>query len=237
MYKIVTLGESFVFLREGDVAATEYDGNKVLVRIDEDCDFSFVFESSGILKADFLRAVSVYLFGVKGMPSSVYNIRTPYGNISVEVPRKCERIFGGDFNKCKVLFTDTPCIDNSGGISLHSVFTDRGIVKIALCDSLGDFDIERIGKCVLREEGNGALRNILAVSVGKEYISMDCFRFDGKKVADSSAYAAAYCFARQLGGARDEAQVCSGDCVALCRSAFGGALVFDKTPSVSEIIL
>jgi hypothetical protein len=236
MYKIETLGESFVFLKERDTVKYKYKGSPIIVKTDEECDFAFSFENQPLSKEDFLRAVSVYLFKVVGLPSSVYTVRTNYGKIPITVPQKREEMFGGNLIKCKLLFTESPREDNAGGVNLHTALTALGAVKIAFCDSLSDFDIERVGKMALREEGKWRMHSLVAISLPGEYLSMNCFFPDGKRQANAYSYAAAYCFARALGALGDEVRIHSADSVALCRNAFGGARVFDKTPSVTKII-
>lgn len=237
MYKIVTLGESFLFLKERDIKKYKYDGRQVIVKADDECDFGFWFENGCFLKEDFLRAVSVYLLKVTGLPASVYTVRTNYGKVSVAVPRKNEEIFGGHLNKCKLLFTNTRCEDKNGGVSMHTALTALGKIKIALCDSLADFDAERVGKRALREEGVRDFHSFVALSVCEGHISMNCFFPTVKRQSDALSYAAAYCCAHGMGYVGDEAEISSTDSIAVCRNAFGGALVFDKRPLVTKIIL
>ena len=237
MYKIVTLGENFLFLRERDAEKHKYDGSQVIVKADEECDFCFWSENTCFTREDFSRAVSVYMSKVVGLPSSVYTVRTNYGKLSVSVPKKSEEIFGGDLNKCKLLFTDVSCEDKNGGVSLYTALTPLGKIKIALCDSLSDFDIERVGKLTFRAEGVRDFHSFLAISVCEASLSIRSFFPTGNQPADALSYAAAYCCAYALGYAKDEMQIHCAEDIALCRRAFGGALVFDKSPSVMKIIL
>ena len=237
MYKIQTLGESFVFLKECDTVKYKYDSSAIIVKADEECDFCFSSEIKPLSKDGFERAVSAYLFKVAGLPSSSYAVRTNYGKTVVPVPKSSDAMFGGSVIKCKPLFAELPNCNGCGGVSFGTVLTECGAVKIAFCDSLSDFDIERVGKHALREETEGRIHSVTAVCAIDGKFSVSCLLSDGRCCADACSCAAAYCSLYSLGLVGEEAEFCSSNSIAVCHGAFGGALVFDKAPSITKIIL
>ena len=234
MYKIVTLCKSFHFFEGEKAPKAEKDLLPVMVKRDFECDVSLDFDTAYTERRDLLRAAAIYLFSVRGLPSSEYKIRTPWGVFSAEVPRKRNKIFGGNFEKCKLIFTEENAGKKNEEISFYTVLTEMERVRIALCDSVEAFDMPKVGKRVLREDTSPA-EYVAAVSATDGVVSFKCMRFDGTLTAATPVYAAVYCLLNSLGICTSESRIRFGDTLALCRPGFGGAFVFDCAPTVVKL--
>lgn len=109
MYKIITLGESFVFcVDKGIKKEFKYElneGHVIQLGNSLECDYEVYTKRIDFFMPDFHRALMSYLYKVRAYPSSEYDIKFYDTKQKISVPEFNGK-FGGNVGKCKLLFSN-----------------------------------------------------------------------------------------------------------------------------------
>ena len=148
IYKISTLGTDIVICegRERNDAVT------VLADVREDVEYSVSF-CPKLFFPDVLRALSGYLYFVKGLPSSTYTLEVNGALTPIPVPRKARCRFGGCIGSVSLSHEGrTP-----DGLPFYDLLTPVGICRAAVCESVPPTDFTSFGKSLIRLGGRGGV--------------------------------------------------------------------------------
>ncbi len=249
MYKLITLGKSFIFISEGiykdkTLHGTEESakkllsdkGMKIYVSIDERYDYRLYADiTKDIFKPDFERAIMVFLYCVKGLPRSDYEIFSVKDKNIIKLP-KFNGICGGNVGKCKLLCPYSFENTEEYPFEFCLVETAQGNYIVLICDRPECVELSKISSRILGELSPSlALRGSISLSFCENEVYIETKNFDGSDLPDTSAFAAA-CYVAENTFHVSNVTVRSGELVAFCESSVEGVSVFDISPEVYKII-
>ncbi|MBQ3016287.1 MAG: hypothetical protein IJD79_05860 [Clostridia bacterium] len=247
MYKISTLGKSFViankgFLREG----TNFSDEKVLqeredgirVEISQNLEWDYIIDIPSpvnVYYPDLYRALLVFLYLLKGYPYSEYDLFSVMDNKRIILPDCCGK-YGGNVGKCKLLCSKSLKCAEKGDVDINFVQTPIGCYAVVLCDNPSSVDLARIISMSITEMSVGiSLSAAMAISFSAGIADISVRYIDASSLPHTTAYAAAYYL---LGILQNEKvnMIRSGNIFAECEFSSHGVSVYDPDPKVYKIV-
>ena len=246
MYKLITLGQSFVFINDGiysdktlhgaggkNKEALLNEGTIVYVSTDMRYDYRIYRDANNsIFKPDFERAVMLFLYYAKGLPRSEYDIFYENEKAIMRLPQ-FDSLCGGNVGKCKLMYSKstlkTPC-------EFYLVETNQGNYIILVCDNPKCGELSKISSRILLESSPPpVLRGVVSLSFCENEAYIETKNFDGSDLRDTSVFAAACCVCEKIFHVSG-VTVHSGELMAFCESSVSGVSVFDTSPKVYKMV-
>lgn len=247
MYKISTLGKSFVivdrgFLREGaalvecEVLIEREDGIYVEIWEDMEYDYSVDIPSQiSVNSPDLHRALLVFLYLLKGYPSSEYELLSKRDHKRIILPEFCGK-YGGNIGECKLLCSKTANYAERGAVDINFIQTPIGNYATVFCANPSVVDLSKIISFSITELSIGApLSAAMAVSFSDGIADISVRYIDASSLPHTTAYAAAYYFLGSLLNKKVN-KIRSGKTSAECEFSSRGVSVYDPDPKVYKIV-
>ncbi len=247
MYKISTLGKSFVivnkgFLREGaalvdgEVLCEREDGIRVEIWEDMEYDYRVDIPSQmSVNSPDLHRALLVFLYLLKGYPSSEYDLISKRDRKRIVLPEFCGK-YGGNIGKCKLLCSKAANCTESGAVDINFIQTPLENYATVFCDNPSVVDLSKIISFSITELSIGvSLSAAMAVSFSEGTSNISVRYVDASSLPHTTAYAAAYYLLESLLNKRVN-MIRSGMISAECRFSPQGISVYDPYPKVYRIV-
>lgn len=242
-YKISTLGQSFIFINR---SITDIDSSPPQIRIAESekahvveikpdmkFDYRISTERAGNFFApDLFRSVLIFLYAVKGLPKSEYEIL--FDNDKIPKAFFYDG-FGGNVGKCKLLFSKRAENVENCDVVFHLVESPSGNYIFVICDKPDVADMKKITSRALSEcTSISSLRGSCALSYSSSVAAVKFYSLDGFDFPDTSAYAASAFLIKELFGIY-ECEVGIGEFKSRCTADSTGVCVYDLFPSVHKL--
>ena len=226
LYEIRSPCERFFFSTDSSTPYPTSEGCRVFVKNDTLYDYDLIpFFENGFYIPDLMYAASLYMAGVRGMPSGEYEVKIGNSVKQISLPLKVSDI-GINHSKCKLLCSQMPYSDRNVTINLGLIGTATGTYAALECDNSENFDADLIlPRIRLGVPLPSDIRALLVLSPSADGYLMRSLPFRGcTSVRDSSAIAAAYTFLASRGGASHITVLYDGVPTACTSSAFGLSL-------------
>ena len=236
MYKIVTLGETFVFLtpKESSRGLRAGDGaHFVKLFLDKDVEYSIdVNGKNDIFAPDLYRALLTYIYKVKGLPKSDYEIKLlPSGEKVVLENNDCK--IGGNVGKCKLKLLNI----NNESFSLKAceVSIEKEKCVVIHCDNVHNFDEKALCSAVYRCGLVKSCHVFAPVSFSSaeimgRIITLPAFEHQSASVSLAAMHA---CFSNVFGVT--SSVISLGESKAFCENGARGVCVYDSAPEAYMI--
>ena len=201
----------------------------VLFDAREDVEYSVRYGAS-LFEPDVLRALSAYLFFVKGLPSSTYTLSVNGHLTPIPVPRKSSCIFGG-------------CIGTVGcggegraadGVLFYDLLTPQGICRGTVCENVPLKDFAQVGKSLIRLGAPGGITAAFSLAKLSDGYGICVAQTMSARGLCAPICAAAYLIYRLYG--EDKCHIVIGEYESYCTVTPGGVSVFDRNLKVSQVL-
>lgn len=249
MYKLITLGQSFVIVNisvfddetlHGYGDMVKYipidEGAKICVKNDMLYDYrAGAYKSDKVRENDLVRVLSIFLYRIKGFPKSEYDIVSLDGNKRIKVP-VMNNLYGGNVEKCKLLCSKSAQSDKMRKFESYIIAADKEKFAVVVCDNPQRVDFKKILSVLLTEQPSSeSIDGVIALSCGEDGIIAVSKALSGEELFGAQAYAAT-CYAAQMLFGKTQNKVRIGKYEALCESSQDLVSVFDTAPRVYKIM-
>ena len=241
-YKISTLGESFIFIIRHPDGSDRTDGEAEIsitksriIEIKADLIYDYRVSTSragSFFLPDLMRAMLIFLYRIKGLPKSEYEIifdgdsfckRMPYDN------------FGGNVGKCKLLFSKHLNNDEECDADFHFIEAPQGNYAFVICDKPEVADMKKItARALLKCQRLPSVLGACALSYTQTGASLRFHPLDNADSPHTSAYAAAAFLIKEL-FCVESCVIKAGNIRAECYCEVSGVRVYDSSPTVHKI--
>ena len=195
-YEINTPGARFLFITDPPSANSIFSPPPYTVFINNYTEYDYELIASDfkeVYMPDLIYAFSIYMSGIRGLPSGEYEIKIQNKIAHIFLPHSREDIVV-KIEKCKLLYSNMHYYEYNSEILLSSVETERCVYVAVVCDDANNFDTVKIApRMQMKADKLGMPGALLVISgTGQEYI-MHSFDFKTKApVFSSDSVAAAY---------------------------------------------
>lgn len=237
MYKITTLGESFIFcLDNSEGAVLEHvEGEKNIIILKPSIMYDYTISSvdlARIYMPDLHRALMAYIYKIRAYPSSEYEIAIESKGAKITLPDYSGKI-GGNVGKCKLLFSNY----GENGDIFYMVKSEKAKYLITKADNISCFDDKKFISHLYTDS-----EDLVDTSAFLIYYTIGdkiAFRYVGlperKSEVSSSAFAALAYLLSLTDAEKTKNIVCDG-CSANCEVKESGIFVFDESPKIYKLV-
>ena len=242
-YKISTLGQGFLFVNrtpsenEMQTRVIRSSGSRaartVEIQADMKYDYAaFADTAAAAFEPDLFRAVLAFLYEVRGLPRSEYEILV---NGTRLMRTQGHGKIGGNVGKCKLLFSKRIENSESGDATFYFVEAPQGNYVFVCCDNPAVADMRRItSRAISWCEGIPSLRGSLALAFSDGRATVRFHPLDNSALADTSVYAAAAFLILELFGERCSV-IENGELMAQCEADGSQVSVYDLRPTAHKL--
>ena len=230
MYKIVTLGESFLFITPKErLKKMQFREGTHAVKIFLDDEFEYNIEpiGKGFFLPDLYRALLVYIYKIKGFPKSDYEAKILPSNSKIVLESNGLKI-GGNVGKCKLKLLNVE--DKSLLNRSYEVSVGEEKCVVVRCDNVHSFDEKVLRSLAYRSEVAKYCHVFAAVSfssyeVSARVITLPAFSRQSLSVSLAAMH---FCLSNVFGV--EKTLISIDENKALCESDARDVFVYDTAP-------